>query len=134
MNPSGTVIVSGSTEKVLRVWDPRTCAKLMKLKVIKNIAQSRNFYLLHRIKDSFPRTLKWKITKFKPVLLSPRGRWLYNFQGSFIILYSWKNFIFIWSRLWVTTARKREKHLTKIVSPPPKKQKKTDLFHICLYF
>ena len=45
MNPSGTVIVSGSTEKVLRVWDPRTCAKLMKLKVIKNIAQSRNFYL-----------------------------------------------------------------------------------------
>lgn len=32
MNPSGTVIVSGSTEKVLRVWDPRSCAKLMKLK------------------------------------------------------------------------------------------------------
>jgi WD repeat-containing protein 48 len=32
MNPSGTVIVSGSTEKVLRVWDPRNCQKLMKLK------------------------------------------------------------------------------------------------------
>ncbi|TSS97513.1 WD repeat-containing protein 48 [Bagarius yarrelli] len=32
MNHLGTVIVSGSTEKVLRVWDPRTCAKLMKLK------------------------------------------------------------------------------------------------------
>ena len=32
MNPSGTVIVSGSTERVLRVWDPRTCAKMMKLK------------------------------------------------------------------------------------------------------
>jgi len=32
MNPSGTVIVSGSTEKVLRVWDPRTCQKLMKLR------------------------------------------------------------------------------------------------------
>lgn len=32
MNTSGTVIVSGSTEKVLRVWDPRTCQKLMKLK------------------------------------------------------------------------------------------------------
>ncbi|XP_046745903.1 WD repeat-containing protein 48 [Diprion similis] len=32
MNPSGTVIVSGSTEKVLRVWDPRSCAKLMKLR------------------------------------------------------------------------------------------------------
>lgn len=32
MNPSGTVIVSGSTEKVLRIWDPRTCQKLMKLK------------------------------------------------------------------------------------------------------
>ncbi|CAM9547553.1 WD repeat-containing protein 48 [Petromyzon marinus] len=32
MNQMGTIIVSGSTEKVLRVWDPRTCAKLMKLK------------------------------------------------------------------------------------------------------
>lgn len=32
MNQPGTVIVSGSTEKVLRVWDPRTCHKLMKLK------------------------------------------------------------------------------------------------------
>lgn len=32
MNPPGNVIVSGSTEKVLRVWDPRTCQKLMKLK------------------------------------------------------------------------------------------------------
>ena len=32
MNPSGSVIVSGSTEKVLRVWDPRTCIKLMKLR------------------------------------------------------------------------------------------------------
>ena len=32
MNSMGTVIVSGSTEKVLRVWDPRTCQKLMKLK------------------------------------------------------------------------------------------------------
>ncbi|XP_052764108.1 WD repeat-containing protein 48-like [Mya arenaria] len=32
MNPAGTVIVSGSTEKVLRVWDPRSCVKLMKLK------------------------------------------------------------------------------------------------------
>ncbi len=32
MNPLGTVIVSGSTEKILRVWDPRTCQKMMKLK------------------------------------------------------------------------------------------------------
>ena len=32
MNQPGTVIVSGSTEKVLRIWDPRTCQKLMKLK------------------------------------------------------------------------------------------------------
>ncbi|KAK7864940.1 hypothetical protein R5R35_004930 [Gryllus longicercus] len=32
MNPPGTAIVSGSTEKVLRVWDPRSCTKLMKLK------------------------------------------------------------------------------------------------------
>lgn len=32
MNPSGTILVSGSTEKVLRVWDPRNCSRLMKLK------------------------------------------------------------------------------------------------------
>ncbi|XP_022083499.1 WD repeat-containing protein 48-like [Acanthaster planci] len=32
MNQSGSVVISGSTEKVLRVWDPRTCAKVMKLK------------------------------------------------------------------------------------------------------
>lgn len=32
MNPSGTVIVSGSTEKTLRLWDPRTCSRLLKLK------------------------------------------------------------------------------------------------------
>ena len=32
MNQSGSVIVSGSTEKVLRVWDTRQCQKLMKLK------------------------------------------------------------------------------------------------------
>ncbi|KAK0418585.1 hypothetical protein QR680_013655 [Steinernema hermaphroditum] len=32
MNPSGTLVVSGSTEKVLRVWDPRSCQKIMKLR------------------------------------------------------------------------------------------------------
>jgi len=32
MNAAGTILVSGSTEKVLRIWDPRTCAKTMKLK------------------------------------------------------------------------------------------------------
>ena len=32
MNPPGTVIVSGSTEKQLRIWDPRTGNKIMKLK------------------------------------------------------------------------------------------------------
>lgn len=32
MNPPGNVIVSGSTENTLRVWDPRTCTRLMKLK------------------------------------------------------------------------------------------------------
>jgi len=32
MNAAGTIIVSGSTEKILRIWDPRTCTKTMKLK------------------------------------------------------------------------------------------------------
>ncbi|EDO41779.1 predicted protein [Nematostella vectensis] len=32
MNPAGTVLISGSTEKILRVWDPRSCEKVMKLK------------------------------------------------------------------------------------------------------
>ena len=32
MNNAGTVIISGSAENVLRVWDPRTCQKQMKLK------------------------------------------------------------------------------------------------------
>uniref|UniRef100_A0A7N0VDW8 Uncharacterized protein n=1 Tax=Kalanchoe fedtschenkoi TaxID=63787 RepID=A0A7N0VDW8_KALFE len=32
MNDSGTVLVSGGTEKVIRVWDPRTGSKTMKLR------------------------------------------------------------------------------------------------------
>lgn len=32
MNPSGSVIVSGSTENTLRLWDPRNCGRLMKLR------------------------------------------------------------------------------------------------------
>lgn len=32
MNPAGTVIVSGSTENILRVWDPRTSVRNMKLR------------------------------------------------------------------------------------------------------
>ncbi|XP_058951247.2 WD repeat-containing protein 48-like isoform X2 [Pocillopora verrucosa] len=32
LNTMGTVLISGSTEKILRVWDPRTCSKVMKLK------------------------------------------------------------------------------------------------------
>ncbi|CAF4658516.1 unnamed protein product, partial [Rotaria magnacalcarata] len=32
MNPSGTVLASGSPENVIRVYDPRTCTLLMKLK------------------------------------------------------------------------------------------------------
>lgn len=32
MNAAGTVLVSGSTENIIRIWDPRTCTKTMKLK------------------------------------------------------------------------------------------------------
>lgn len=32
MNPSGSLIVSGSTENALRIWDPRTCNRIMKLR------------------------------------------------------------------------------------------------------
>ncbi|XP_010546629.1 PREDICTED: WD repeat-containing protein 48 [Tarenaya hassleriana] len=32
MNDAGTILVSGGTEKVLRVWDPRTGSKTMKLR------------------------------------------------------------------------------------------------------
>jgi WD repeat-containing protein 48 len=32
LNKAGTIVISGSTEKALRVWDPRTCGKQMKLR------------------------------------------------------------------------------------------------------
>uniref|UniRef100_A0A183BZ38 WD repeat-containing protein 48 homolog n=1 Tax=Globodera pallida TaxID=36090 RepID=A0A183BZ38_GLOPA len=32
MNECGTVIIAGSTENLLRVWDPRTCQKIAKLR------------------------------------------------------------------------------------------------------
>jgi WD repeat-containing protein 48 len=32
MNEFGTVVVAGSTENALRVWDPRSCQKVAKLR------------------------------------------------------------------------------------------------------
>ncbi|KAG4077089.1 hypothetical protein HA402_016076 [Bradysia odoriphaga] len=32
MNPSGTIICSGSPENAIRVWDPRSCTRIMKLR------------------------------------------------------------------------------------------------------
>ncbi|TGZ60486.1 hypothetical protein CRM22_008518 [Opisthorchis felineus] len=32
MNPSGTVLISGSPDKLIRVWDPRACHKLFQLR------------------------------------------------------------------------------------------------------
>ncbi len=32
LNSQGTVLASGSAENCIRVWDPRTCSKIMKLK------------------------------------------------------------------------------------------------------
>ncbi|CAK9296973.1 unnamed protein product [Gordionus sp. m RMFG-2023] len=46
MNESGTVLISGSTEKVLRVWDPRTCCKITKLRghddIIKTVVVNKD--------------------------------------------------------------------------------------------
>lgn len=32
MNTLGTVVVAGSTENVLRIWDPRSCEKICKFR------------------------------------------------------------------------------------------------------
>lgn len=46
MNPPGNIIVSGSTEKALRLWDPRSCNKQCKLKghteTVKAVVVSRD--------------------------------------------------------------------------------------------
>ncbi|CAH2058039.1 unnamed protein product, partial [Iphiclides podalirius] len=53
MNPPGTILVSGSTEKVLRVWDPRNCSRLMKLKGhadnVKALVDTANHVMLYDV-------------------------------------------------------------------------------------
>lgn len=54
MNAAGSVIVSGSTEKLLRIWDPRTGNKIMKLK---GISSYLKYIKLAFIKKSLHLTL-----------------------------------------------------------------------------
>ncbi|KAK7502882.1 hypothetical protein BaRGS_00005831 [Batillaria attramentaria] len=94
MNPPGTVIVSGSTEKVLRVWDPRTCQKLMKLK---GHADNVKALVLNRdgtqcLSGSSDGTIRlWSLGQQRCVAtfrVHDEGVWALQANESFSVLYS----------------------------------------------
>ncbi|XP_050717705.1 WD repeat-containing protein 48-like isoform X2 [Eriocheir sinensis] len=94
MNPPGTVIVSGSTEKQLRIWDPRTGNKLMKLKGhtdnVKALLVNRDGTQV--ISGSSDGTIKlWSLGQqccTKTIMLHEEGVWALQANESFTTIYS----------------------------------------------
>ncbi|KAI2805170.1 WD repeat-containing protein 48 [Blomia tropicalis] len=94
MNQAGTVIVSGSTEKVLRVWDTRTSTKLMKLRGhtdnVRALAISRDgTQCLSAGSDGIIRL--WSLGQQRciaTILAHEGGVWALQANESFTIVYS----------------------------------------------
>ncbi|KAL3891526.1 hypothetical protein ACJMK2_003786 [Sinanodonta woodiana] len=110
MNQSGTVIVSGSTEKVLRVWDPRTCQKMMKLK---GHSDNVKALVLNRdgtqcLSGSSDGTIRlWSLGQQRCVAtyrVHDEGVWAIQANDSFTMVYSAGRD----RRIWVTDIRNPE--------------------------
>ncbi|KAK8721181.1 hypothetical protein OTU49_012890 [Cherax quadricarinatus] len=94
MNAPGTVIVSGSTEKQLRVWDPRTGNKLMKLKGhtdnVKALIVNRDG--TQAVSGSSDGTIKlWSLGQqrcIKTIRIHEEGVWALQANESFTSVYS----------------------------------------------
>ncbi|KAK8391797.1 hypothetical protein O3P69_017437 [Scylla paramamosain] len=94
MNPPGTVIVSGSTEKQLRIWDPRTGNKIMKLKGhtdnVKALIVNRDGTQV--ISGSSDGTIKlWSLGQqccTKTIMLHEEGVWALQVNENFTTIYS----------------------------------------------
>ncbi|CAD5114331.1 DgyrCDS3469 [Dimorphilus gyrociliatus] len=103
MNPSGSVIVSGSAEKVLRVWDPRSCQKLMKLK---GHSDNVKCLVLNRdgtqcLSGSSDGTIKlWSIGQQKCIhtfRVHTEGVWTLKTNQAFTVMYSGGRDCEVWS-------------------------------------